>query len=88
MPTDRIARIIEVYLQGELELDTAVAELTHVYVEHGWGFYLVEAECAPEHQERMRALAARMDAAMSAATGAQLRGPQHGGAPSGTGVRS
>jgi hypothetical protein len=80
MPADRIARIVEVYLQGELELDTAVAELTHVYVEHGWGFYLVDAECAPQHRERMRALAARMEAAMSAATGSQHRGIHRGAA--------
>jgi hypothetical protein len=65
MPSDRIARIVEVYLTGELELNTAVAELTHVYVEHGWRFYLVEAECAPEHRERMRALASRMNAVMA-----------------------
>jgi hypothetical protein len=53
-------------VQGHLELDTAAAQLTHVYVEHGWGFYLVEAECRPEHRERMRALASRMEEAMGA----------------------
>jgi hypothetical protein len=42
--SDRLSRIIEVYLSGELELDTAAAEVTHVYVERGW---------------RMRVLAAR-----------------------------
>ena len=84
MPSDRIARIIEVYLAGELELDTAVAELTHVYVEHGWGFYLVEAECAPEHRDRMRELAARMEAAMATAAGSHHRRPRHSSAPPGT----
>ena len=69
MPADRLANIVQVYLEGELELDTAVAELTHVYVEHGWAFYLNEAECYPEHRERMRALAARMEAVLRA-TGA------------------
>lgn len=68
MPTDRLANIVRVYLEGELELDTAVAELTHVYVEHGWAFYLNEAECFPEHRERMRALAARMEAALARLT--------------------
>jgi hypothetical protein len=66
MPNDRLSNIVAEYLEGQLELDTAVAQLTHVYVEHGWGFYLVEAECRPEHRERMRALAARMEAAMGA----------------------
>jgi hypothetical protein len=65
MPTDRLANLVQVYLQGELELDTAVAELTHVYVEHGWAFYLNEAECYPEHRERMRALATRLDAVLA-----------------------
>jgi hypothetical protein len=60
MPSDRLANIVQVYLEGELDLDTAVAELTHVYVEHGWGFYLNEAECYPEYRERMRALAGRL----------------------------
>jgi hypothetical protein len=68
MPSDRLSHIIECYLGGELELDTAVAQLTHVYVEHGWRFYLVESECAPEHRARMRALAERIDVAMRAAT--------------------
>ncbi len=66
MHTDRLSNIVAAYVEGRLELDTAVAQLTHVYVEHGWGFYLVEAECEPRHRERMRALAARMDAVMSA----------------------
>jgi hypothetical protein len=64
MDSDRLSHIIQVYLEGQLELETAVAQLTHVYVEHGWGFYLVEADCAPEHRDRMRALAARVEAAM------------------------
>jgi hypothetical protein len=64
MEKDRLSNIVAEYLEGRLELDTAVAQLTHVYVERGWGFYLVEAECRPEHRERMRALAARMEGAM------------------------
>jgi hypothetical protein len=64
MEKDRLSNLVAEYLEGRLELDTAVAQLTHVYVEHGWGFYLVEAECQPEHRERMRALAARMEEAM------------------------
>ena len=67
--TDRLSNILAAYIQGHLELDTCVAELTHVYVEDGWAFYLVEAECAPEHRARMRALADRMDAAISAGRG-------------------
>jgi hypothetical protein len=74
MNTDRLSNIIQVYLEGELELDTAVAELTHVYVEHGWGFYLVEAECYPEHRQRMRTLASRMEAAVRATEARQRRG--------------
>ena len=62
--TDRLSNIVAAYIQGHLELDTCVAELTHVYVEHGWAFYLVEAECEPAHLQRMRALADRMDAAV------------------------
>ena len=42
MPTDRLANIIKAYLDGDLQLETAAAELTHVYVEHGWAFYLNE----------------------------------------------
>jgi hypothetical protein len=63
---DRLSNIVAAYIGGRLELDTCVAELTHVYVERGWQFYLVEAECAPEHRERMRALADRMRDAMRA----------------------
>ncbi|MFL5494942.1 MAG: hypothetical protein ACJ8DJ_00035 [Gemmatimonadales bacterium] len=66
MDHDRLSNIVAQYLEGSLELETAVAQLTHVYVEHGWGFYLVEAECRPEHRARMRVLAARMDEAMGA----------------------
>jgi hypothetical protein len=66
MTTDRLANIIQTYLEGELELETAAAELTHIYLEHGWVFYLDETKCYPEHRERMRALAARMDAVQRA----------------------
>lgn len=66
MDNDRLSNIVAEYLEGSLELETAVAQLTHVYVEHGWRFYLVEAECRPEHRERMRMLAARMDEVMGA----------------------
>jgi hypothetical protein len=61
--TDRLSHIIQVYLEGDLELDTAVAELVHVYVDRGWKFSLIEAECMPQFRERMRALAIRVDAA-------------------------
>ena len=74
MPTDRLANIIKAYLDGDLQLETAAAELTHVYVEHGWAFYLNESECYPEHRERMRALAARVDTALLAGTAAHRRG--------------
>ena len=59
--TERLSRIIQVYLEGELELDTAVAELVHVYVEYGWRFSLVEADCDPRFRDRMHALAAEVD---------------------------
>jgi hypothetical protein len=59
---DRLSHIIQVYLEGELELNTAAAELVHVYVEQGWRFSLVEAECAPRFRDRMRELATRVDA--------------------------
>jgi hypothetical protein len=61
--TDRLSNLVAAYIDGRLELDTCVAELTHVYVEQGWAFYLVEAECAPEHRQRMRRLAARLGGA-------------------------
>jgi hypothetical protein len=64
--SDRLASIIRVYLEGELELDTAVAELVYVFVERGWRFSLIEAECEPRHRERMHALAVRVDAAVLA----------------------
>ena len=64
--SDRLASIIRVYLEGELELDTAVAELVYVFVERGWRFSLVEAECEPRHRERMHALAVRVDTAVLA----------------------
>ena len=59
--SDRLTQIIQVYLEGQLDLDTAVAELVHVYVERGWRFSLIEAECAPQFRERMRTLAQRVD---------------------------
>lgn len=58
---DRLSHIIEVYLAGDLELNTAVAELVHVYIERGWRFSLIESECAPEYREPMRALTRRVD---------------------------
>jgi hypothetical protein len=63
--SERLTRIIQVYLEGDLELDTAVAELVHVYVEHGWRFSLVEADCDPRLRDRMRALAAEVDAVIA-----------------------
>jgi hypothetical protein len=59
---ERLSHIIEVYLAGELELDTAAAEVTQVYLNCGWRFVLVEAECQPRYRERMRVLAARVHA--------------------------
>ena len=73
MDSDRLSNIVAEYLEGRLELDTAVAQLTHVYVEHGWGFYLVEAECHPELRERMRVLAARVEEAMGAVAASRQR---------------
>ena len=64
--SDRLAHIIEIYLEGGLELNTAVAELVHVYIERGWRFSLVTAECEPRFRSRMRALALRVDAAILA----------------------
>ena len=72
--TDRLSNIVAAYLIGHLELDTCVAELTHVYVEEGWAFYLVEAECEPRHRDRMRALANRME---SAPASSRRRGSAH-----------
>jgi hypothetical protein len=63
--SERLTRIIQVYLEGDLELDTAVAELVHVYVEHGWRFSLVEAECDPRYRERMHALAVEVDTVLA-----------------------
>ncbi|MFL5517544.1 MAG: hypothetical protein ACJ8DJ_15415 [Gemmatimonadales bacterium] len=60
--SERLAHIIQVYLAGELELDTAAAEVTHVYVKRGWHFVLIEAECQPQYRERMRVLATRVHA--------------------------
>ena len=60
--SDRLSNIIQVYLEGDLELDTAVAELVYAYVQRGWRFSLVEADCEPRFRDRMRTLAARVDA--------------------------
>ncbi|HEY0351110.1 MAG TPA: hypothetical protein VGC48_03260 [Gemmatimonadales bacterium] len=60
--SDRLSHIIQVYLTGELELDTAAAEVTHVYVERGWRFVLIESHCQPRFRERMRVLASRVHA--------------------------
>jgi hypothetical protein len=78
MDHDRLSNIVAEYLAGHLELDTAAAQLTHVYVEHGWGFDLVEAECRPEHRERMRALAARMEEAIGALATSRQRSSGRG----------
>jgi hypothetical protein len=78
MDHDRLSNIVAEYLAGHLELDTAAAQLTHVYVEHGWGFYLVEAECRPEHRERMRALAARMEEVIGALATSRQRSSGRG----------
>ena len=59
--SDRLAHIIQVYLEGDLELDTAVAELVYAYVVRGWRFSLIEAECEPQFRERMHLLAVRVD---------------------------
>jgi hypothetical protein len=66
--SDRLAHIIQVYLEGELDLDTAVAELIHVYVNRGWHFSLVEADCEPQYREQMRILAIRVQAEVLART--------------------
>ena len=59
--TDRLRHIIEIYLAGDLELNTAVAELVHVYIERGWRFSLIESDCDPRYRERMRILAQQVD---------------------------
>ena len=64
---DRLSHIVQVYLEGDLDLDTAVAELRHVYLERGWRFSLIEADCEPRYRERMRALAERLQAVVSPA---------------------
>jgi hypothetical protein len=64
LKSDRLSHIIEVYLEGELELDTAVAELVHVYVTRGWRFSLIEADCEPRFRARMRVLALQVDEAI------------------------
>jgi hypothetical protein len=57
---DRLSHILQVYLEGDLELDTAAAELRHAYLERGWRFSLIEADCEPRYRDRMRALALRL----------------------------
>ena len=64
--SDRLSNIIQVYLEGQLELDTAVAELVYAYVQRGWRFSLVEADCEPRFRDRMHALAVRVDAEIRA----------------------
>jgi hypothetical protein len=59
--SDRLTNIIQIYLEGDLELDTAVAELVYAYVQRGWRFSLVQAECDPRYRDRMQALAERVD---------------------------
>lgn len=61
--TARLSGILQAYLEGQLRLDMAAAELTQVYLKRGWAFYLVEAECRPEHLARMRALTRRIGVA-------------------------
>jgi hypothetical protein len=58
---NRLSHIIEVYLSGDLDLDTAAAELLHAFVDRGWRFSLIESDCDPAYRERMRALAQRVD---------------------------
>jgi hypothetical protein len=73
--SDRLARIIEIYLEGDLELNTAAAELVHVYIARGWRFSLVTADCEPRFRTRMRTLALRVDAAVLARQEALGRAP-------------
>jgi hypothetical protein len=73
--SDRLSHIIQVYLEGDLELDTAVAELVHAFVEQGWRFSLIEADCAPQFRDRMRILALRVDAEILARRESAGRGP-------------
>jgi hypothetical protein len=75
---DRLSHILQAYLEGELEVDTAVAELTHVYLERGWRFSLVEAECVPRYRTRMRILAARVEAAAREPQTSPARGNRPG----------
>jgi uncharacterized glyoxalase superfamily protein PhnB len=83
--TDRLSNIVAAYMDGRLELDTCVAELTHLYVEHGWGFYLVEEQCDPRYRDRMRALADRLDSARATPTDAH---PPHAPAHKPRGYRT
>ena len=74
LKSDRLASVIRVYLDGELELGTAVAELVFVFLERGWRFSLIEADCDPRHRERIRALAVRFDGAVMARRDSAGRG--------------
>jgi len=65
--SERLSHIIQVYLEGELELNTAAAELTHVYIDRGWRFALVETDCDQRYRQRMRQLAIRVAAEVLAA---------------------
>ena len=76
--SDRLSHILQAYLEGELEVDTAVAELTHVYLVRGWRFTLVETDCAPMYRTRMRILAARVEAAVREPAAASVRGKRRG----------
>jgi hypothetical protein len=64
--SNRLANIIRVYLQGDLELDTAVAELVYAYVGRGWRFSLIESDCDPRYRGPMHTLAVRVDAEIMA----------------------
>ena len=76
LKSDRLSNIIQVYLEGDLELDTAVAELVYAYVVRGWRFSLIEADCEPQFRDRMRALASRVDAAILAKRESAGRGAE------------
>jgi hypothetical protein len=64
LKSDRLSHLIEVYLEGELNLDTCGAELIHVYIERGWRFSLIETDCEPRFRARMRDLALYVDQAI------------------------
>jgi hypothetical protein len=75
--SNRLSHILQAYLEGELEVDTAVAELTHVDLERGWRFCLIEEDCAPRYRTRMRILAARVEAAVRDPFPPYARGARH-----------